>query len=82
MAMLVSILLHVVVFFALDRMKIAIKFEKARELTTRPIDVRQIEVRPPELDRSPPPEEVVQPPKDTAALLEDVELLNALPLRR
>jgi outer membrane protein OmpA-like peptidoglycan-associated protein len=79
LAMVVSILLHVVVFFALDRMKIAVKFEKARELTTRPIDVRQIEVRPPELDRSPPPEEVVQPPKDTAALLEDVELLNALP---
>ncbi len=33
-AMLLSILLHVAVFFALDHMKIALKFEQARELNT------------------------------------------------
>lgn len=78
-AMLVSILLHVVVFFWLDQMKIAFKFEQARELSTRPIDVRQVEVRPMEDQRSLPPEEVIQPPTDTASLLEEIDILDKLP---
>ncbi len=77
--MLVSILLHVVVFFALDQMKIAFKFEQARELSTRPINVSQIQVRPMDLEKSLPPENVIQPPKDSAALLDEVELLDILP---
>ncbi len=77
--MFVSILLHVVAFFALDRMKIAFKFEQARELSTRPIDVRQMEVRPMEPAESLPPEDLIQPPKDAAALLDEVELLDILP---
>lgn len=78
-AMFVSVLLHVIVFFMLDRMKIAFKFEEAQELVTRPVDVRQIEVRPIDSERSLPPEEVVQPPNDTAALLDEIELLDILP---
>ena len=77
--MLLSILLHVVVFFALDRMKIAFKFEQARELSTRGIDVRQVEIRPMEDERALPPEDVIKPPADTAALLDEVELLDILP---
>ena len=77
--MLFSILLHVVVFFALDQMKIAFKFEQARELSTRPIDVRQVEIRPLETEQSLPPEDVITPPTDTTSLLEDVELLDILP---
>lgn len=78
-AMFLSILLHVVVFFALDRMKIAFKFEEARELSTRSVDVRQVEIRPNERDESLPPEDIVKPPKDTAALLDEIELLDVLP---
>ncbi len=78
-AMLLSILLHVVVFFALDRMKIAIRFEEAKELSTQPIDVRQVEISPAEEIRSMPPEETIVPPNDLAALLEDVDLLPLLP---
>lgn len=78
-AMFLSILLHVVVFFALDRMKIAIKFEEARELSTRSVDVRQVEVHPNDPVESQPPEDVIKPPKDTAALLDEVELLDVLP---
>ncbi len=77
--MLASILLHVVVFFALERMKIALKFEQAQEMSTRPIDIRQVEVRPQDEARSLPPEKVIQPPKDTASLLEEVDLLDKLP---
>ncbi len=76
--MFLSILLHVVVFFALDQMKIAFKFEQAKEMSTRPIDVRQVEIRPDD-ERSLPPENVVQPPEDSASLLEDVDLANLLP---
>lgn len=78
-AMLMSILLHVIVFFALDQLKIAFKFEQARELSTRPIDVRQVEIHPLEPEQSLPPEDVVKPPTDTAALLEDIEILENLP---
>ncbi len=78
-AMLLSILLHVVVFFALDQMKIAFKFKEAQELSTRAIDVRRVEVSPATEERSLPPEQVVQPPKDTNSLLEEIDLLAKLP---
>lgn len=78
-AMLMSILLHVVVFFILDGMKIAFKFQEAEDLSTRPIDIRQVEVRPDNDERSLPPEEIVQPPKDAAALLDEIDLAALLP---
>lgn len=78
-AMLLSILLHVAVFLALDRMKIALRFEQARELSTGSINVRQVEVRPMEIEQSAPPENVITPPKDAASLLEEVDLLDILP---
>ena len=78
-AMLVSILLHIAVFFASDRMKIALRFEQARELSTGTINVRQVEVRPALPEESAPPENVVQPTQDSAALLEEIDLLDALP---
>ncbi len=78
-AMLVSILLHVAVFFALDHMKIAIKFEQGKELSTQPIDASQLEISPIEETRSLPPEETIVPPNDLGALLEDVDLLPLLP---
>jgi outer membrane protein OmpA-like peptidoglycan-associated protein len=77
-AMLMSILLHVAVFLLLDRMKIALKFEQARDLNTGTINVRQVEVRPMEIQEQAPPETVVQPPEDAASLLEEVDLLDAL----
>ncbi|GAA5129624.1 OmpA family protein [Luteolibacter yonseiensis] len=77
--MLVSILLHVIVFLWLDDMKVALKFEEARELSTRPIDTRRVEIPPLEQEQALPPEDIVTPPTDTAALLEDVELLDILP---
>jgi len=77
--MLVSILLHVGVFFALDRMQIALHFQQAHELSTRPVNVRQVEIRPPDLENPTTPETLVTPPVNPASLLEEVDLLNALP---
>lgn len=78
-AMLLSILLHVVVFFALDRLKIVFDFAEPKEITTSPIDVRQVEIRPMDNPESLPPEDIIKPPTDTAALLDEVELLDILP---
>ena len=78
-AMVVSILLHVIVFFALDRMKIALGFEEAREMRTGPVNINQVEVRPMDIQESLPPEDVLVPPNDSAALLEEVDLLELLP---
>ena len=78
-AMLLSILLHVVVFLALDRMKIALSFEQARELSTAPVDIRRVEVKPMDIEEAATPEDVVQPPSDASKLLDEVELLATLP---
>lgn len=78
-AMLVSILLHVAAFFAMDRMKIALHFEAAREVNTKPVNVRPMDVLPIEAEQSASPEKLITPPKESAELLEEVELLKALP---
>lgn len=77
--MLLSILLHVIVFFTLDRMKIAIGFEQARELSTQPINIQQVEVRPIEPEPTQSPEDVIKPPTEAAKLMDDIELLMELP---
>lgn len=77
-AMVVSLLLHVVLFFSLDRVKIAFGIMKSDELTTAPIDIRRVEVKP--YTESPPPtENVITPPNDSAALLDEIDLLEMLP---
>lgn len=77
-AMLLSICLHGLVFFLLERMEVAWSFQEARELRTASVNVRQVHVQPmPEAVMK--PEEVIAPSKDTASLLEEVDLLAALP---
>ena len=78
-AMLVSILLHVLVFFALDHVRIALGIQQPEEISTGPVNVRQVEVRPYEPERALPPEEAITPPDDSASLLEEVDLLDLLP---
>ena len=78
-AMLLSILLHVVVFFVLDHMKIALRFEQAKELSTQPLDLTQVEIRPEEPEQTQAPEDVVKPPTNAASLMEEVDLLDVLP---
>src|SRR6478735_1538531 len=78
-AMAVSIVLHIILFFALDQFKIAFKFQEAEELSTRSLDIRPVEIPPVEAERSLPPENVVTPSADTAKLLDDVDLADLLP---
>ncbi len=78
-AMLLSVLLHVLVFFALDRVKIAMGIQEPAEISTGPVNIRQVEVKPYEPEKALPPEETITPPNDSAALLEEVDLLDLLP---
>lgn len=77
--MLLSILLHVIAFFALDQMKIVFDFQEPPTIETRPVEIGQVEVRAMDNEQSLPPEDIVQPPVDTAALLDEIELLDVLP---
>lgn len=78
-AMVASLLLHVLVFFALDHVRIALGISKPEEITTGQINVRQVEVKPYEPEQALPPEDSVTPPSESAALLEEVDLLDLLP---
>ena len=79
LALLLSIALHGVIFLVLERMEIAWSFQQAQELRTDTVDFRQVEVRSMPEDMTLPPEDVVPIPDDSATLLEEIDLLNALP---
>ena len=77
--MVVSLLLHVAVFLVLDHLEIGQKYAGPPEIATERMNVQQVEVRPMEAEKMLPPEEEVVPPSNTAALLEEVDLLAKLP---
>jgi len=78
-AMALSILLHVIVFFALDNLRVGLRVREAEEITTEQVSIRQVDTQPLDVQQTPPPEDVVQPPTDSASLLEDVDMLEMLP---
>ncbi|MFU8894089.1 MAG: OmpA family protein [Luteolibacter sp.] len=78
-AIFASLLLHVLVFFALDHMKIALRFQQAREISTAPVDIRQVHIAPEEPAPRETPENLVVPPVDPASLLEEIDFLDMLP---
>jgi len=78
-AIIASLLLHVMVFFTLDRMKIALRFQQAREISTAPVDIRQVHVAPEDPATRATPEDLVVPPVDPTSLLEEIDLLDMLP---
>jgi len=76
-AMLVSILLHVVVFFALDRVKFGIEGEN--EIVTERVVVRSdTQPLPQEFTPAPPPEDIPPVPNDLGKLVDDVDILEAI----
>lgn len=78
-ALLLSLLLHVVAFFALDRVKIVLGFPTSTEIQTGPVNVDRVEVSPPDIEEVPPQETAVAPPKDLAPLLDEVDVFDKLP---
>ncbi len=77
-ALLIAIVLHVIAFFALGHIRVALGFEEAEMLRTQPIQLDQVEILPPEMDELTPDPEPVEV-KDTATLLEEIDVLAALP---
>lgn len=79
-AMIISILLHIGVFIALERMKVSLHFQEAEELRTGQVNVRQVvEMRAEDMASSQTPEKTIEPPKQTADLLDEIDLLAKLP---
>ena len=75
-ATLVAILLHVILFFFLGRIKIVLGIEDSQ--VTAPVIVEEVEVATKAWEPPPPPE-VVEPPKEAAAMMEELDLLEMLP---
>lgn len=79
-AMALSILLHVIVFFTLDNLKVGFRVREAEEITsTEQVNLRQVDTLPLDAQETPPPEDVVMPPVESAALMDEVDLLDKLP---
>ncbi len=78
-AVMLAVLVHVALFFALGQIKVQFGFAEAEEIRTAPVNVEQVEVIPDDWKDIEPPDEIEPPPKDVASLLEDVDLLDQLP---
>jgi len=74
----VSLVVHGIAFFALDRVKLAFGIEQP--VSTGPIRVDRVETSFQDLPKAAPPDQIAAPPpKDLAPLLDDVDLLDKLP---
>jgi OmpA-OmpF porin, OOP family len=63
----------------LDQMKVDLPFGAPRDVATAPVSIRQVEIKPME-DLPPVAEEAVaQPVPDSSSLLDEIDLLRALP---
>lgn len=78
-AMAFSVFFHVLVFFALYRMNITLGYHPAQVIETERIHVSPVPSMPAEQTNPPPPETVVTPPDNASTLLEEVDILEALP---
>ena len=77
-SLLLAIILHGVAFLALGHVKILLPFQQAEEIRTKPIQFDQVEVLPPAMDDiSPEPE--TKPVENATSLLEEIDILSALP---
>jgi len=78
-AIMLAVLVHVGLFFALGQIKVQFGLGEAEEIRTAPVNVEQVEVMPDDWEDVQPPDEIEPPPEDAASLLEDVDLLELLP---
>jgi len=77
-AVLVAVGLHVLAFLMLGRLTFALGFEDAEWMRTAPISAERVEVLPPE-PAAIEPELVPEPAAEAASLLEEIDVLAALP---
>jgi OmpA-OmpF porin, OOP family len=78
-AMLLSVLLHVVLFLTLDNLKIALGFERKQELVTGQMNVRQVEIAPIVDSEELPVEDAMVASDEVSALLEEIDIFEHLP---
>lgn len=79
LALALSVMLHLAVFLLLDRMDFSLRYRNVAEINTQPIRIRQVDAKAADADAPAAPEAEVTPPVQAAALMEEVDLLAALP---
>ena len=77
-SLLAAIIVHVLAFFALGHIKVALGFQEAEILRTQAIQLDQVEVLPPQMDEVAPSPEPIEV-ENTANLLEEIDVLASLP---
>ncbi len=79
-ALIFSILLHVVLFLFLDHFKSTLgRITDSGELSTAPVHLSPVELPTPPRDLEPLPAAEPPPPSDAASLLEEIDILKMLP---
>lgn len=78
-AILMALLLHVALFFALGHLRIQMVFDEMLDIQTAPVNVEQVEVRPTDYEEIAPVMEIEAPPEDVSTLLEELDLLEMMP---
>lgn len=78
-AMVFSVVLHLLMFFAMDQVKIVFGISPSNDISTERVHVAAVDSTPSEPPLRVPPEATVKPPDNTAPLLDQIDLLQALP---
>ncbi|HEX5791060.1 MAG TPA: OmpA family protein [Luteolibacter sp.] len=78
-AMLLSLLLHVLVFLMLERLEFAWSVNQPGDLNTSAVNIKQVKITPMDDPVKSQPENLIDPPRDPAVLMDEIDLLAALP---
>ncbi|BCU76825.1 hypothetical protein llg_15400 [Luteolibacter sp. LG18] len=74
-----SLVLHLIAFLTLNHLKFNLALDPPMEMRTERVKLNPVETTPLDMPDMTPAETVVTPPKDTAKLLDDIEVLDKLP---
>jgi outer membrane protein OmpA-like peptidoglycan-associated protein len=78
LALMVALVLHVVLFFTLGQIRVALGLAPDPDVAPR-ILMEQVEIAPPPFDQAPEDTPMEAPPKDSSALLDEIDLLDIMP---
>lgn len=77
-SLLVAVVLHILAFFALGHIRVALGFTEAEEIRTAPVKADRVEVMPAEMDDIAPSPDT-EPVENTAQMLEEIDVIDKLP---
>jgi len=78
LALMVALVLHVVLFFALGQIRVVLGLAPDPDVAPK-IIMDRVEITPPPFDQAPEETPMEAPPKDSSALLDEIDLLDIMP---